>query len=341
MLSRILATCFLLVVSEAFHVPPLLRSASSGPRPVKAEKARGGVIGGCPALGRRAALSLYCQADESAGEEEREDAEVAVFRLKKNLAKSNVWLIGMDGCGKDAIGKDLARVLGYRFLDTNQIIGDLAKQPVDDALVDSMGQNEWMELEKGVLDQVQAYLSTIVATGSLAPLERENWAKFRTGIVAYLSSDGSKLAESGVQGPVESETAAMLPGLSNRERLGLLLAQRESLYTQADIVIEVGGLPLNEATAKLVSSLNTLIADSPAPKEPKLSEAHAQALARILQEEEKEEEKDKRPGGADVAREDIEKLYKMMDGGDGESADGSEDKGGGGKGEDKKKRGNI
>ena len=74
--------------------------------------------------------------------------------LKSQLKSSNVWLVGMDGSQKHQIGEILAKRLGYRFIDTNTIIEQLAKVPIGSAL-EALGEESFVKVERAVLDQVQ------------------------------------------------------------------------------------------------------------------------------------------------------------------------------------------
>lgn len=123
----------------------------------------------------------------------------------------------------------------YRFVDTNQIMSQLSGgKPVSDALLAEMGEPVWVQLERQVMDAVQAYMSTVVATGSVAPLDIENWAKFRTGVVVYLSVTEAGLKQGeGIQCGLNGETNALSPGLPEKAGvLPLILAQREARYSQ-------------------------------------------------------------------------------------------------------------
>ncbi len=91
--------------------------------------------------------------------------------LKIRLKSSNIWLVGMDGSQKDLVGDFLARKLGYRFIDTNVIIEQLAKVPIGSALP-TLGEESFVKVERAVLDQVcgsrpcAAVISLEIDTGS-------------------------------------------------------------------------------------------------------------------------------------------------------------------------------
>lgn len=155
------------------------------------------------------------------------------FSLKQRLQKANVWLIGMDGCGKEAIGKELAKKLGYKYMDTNEIIAALLKTPIETAMT-TLGEEEFNKVERAVLDQVQAYYGTVVSTGSIAPVFPENWSKFRTGLVAYCKVPHDGLKNEGLQDALSTE-APLISGMPDESRMELLLAQRETKYEQADV----------------------------------------------------------------------------------------------------------
>jgi hypothetical protein len=73
--------------------------------------------------------------------------------LKVRLKSSNIWLVGMDGSRKELVGDILARKLGYRFIDTNVIMEQLAKVPIGSAL-STLGEESFVKVERAVLDQV-------------------------------------------------------------------------------------------------------------------------------------------------------------------------------------------
>lgn len=185
----------------------------------------------------------------------------------------------MDGSDKSVIGQQLAKKLGYKFMDTNEIIASLLKSPIETAMT-TLGEEEFRKVETAVLDQVQAYYGTVVATGSIAPVFTENWSKFRTGLVAYCKVPPEGLKNEGLQDALSDE-APLLAGMPDDSRMELLLAQREIKYAQADATISLtGSEDLEEKLAAVAEGLRVFIVENPAPDQPMLGEAHARAISR-------------------------------------------------------------
>ena len=61
--------------------------------------------------------------------------------LAQRLAGLNVYLVGMMGAGKSAVGRPLAEALGYRFLDADQVLEQAAGRPIP-AIFETDGEEE-------------------------------------------------------------------------------------------------------------------------------------------------------------------------------------------------------
>jgi len=76
----------------------------------------------------------------------------------------NLILIGFMGTGKTTIGKRVARSLGFRFVDTDQLIARKAGKSIPDIFAHS-GEEAFRELETEVLRECAARSGQVISTG--------------------------------------------------------------------------------------------------------------------------------------------------------------------------------
>ncbi|NJP09919.1 MAG: shikimate kinase [Leptolyngbyaceae cyanobacterium RU_5_1] len=148
------------------------------------------------------------------------------------LKGTNLYLIGMMGCGKTTVGQIVAQQLGYRFFDTDAVIEQVAGQSVRDIFA-ILGEPGFRDLESQVLAELSAYTRLAIATGGGIVLRRENWSYLRHGIVIWLDVPLNQL-----QTRLQSDTSRPLLAAEDLPtRLQTLLNQRRSLYAQADVQV--------------------------------------------------------------------------------------------------------
>lgn len=154
--------------------------------------------------------------------------------MKKLLKGINIYLIGMMGSGKTTVGELLAKELEYRFLDTDGIITAVAEKSINEIFSED-GEIEFRQLESDVLQQVSAYLYTVIATGGGIILRQENWSHLRDGIIIWLDVSIETL----VDRLKHDDTRPLLKTEELETKLTSLYHQRKSLYEQADIIIHI------------------------------------------------------------------------------------------------------
>ena len=69
--------------------------------------------------------------------------------LKEKLGGRNIFLIGMMGSGKSQTGPDLAKMIDYAFVDTDDVIEKAAKKSIAD-IFEKDGEIVFRDLEKQV-----------------------------------------------------------------------------------------------------------------------------------------------------------------------------------------------
>ena len=146
----------------------------------------------------------------------------------------NLYLIGMMGAGKTTVGQLLANYLGYRFLDTDDIITQSAGRSINQLFAEE-GEAAFRQLESDVLAQVCAYTRLTIATGGGIVLRTDNWSYLHHGLVVWLDVPVELLYTR----LAEDTTRPLLQDADPQGKLRSLLEERTPLYSQADLKITV------------------------------------------------------------------------------------------------------
>ena len=110
------------------------------------------------------------------------------------MNKNNVTLIGMPGAGKSTVGVVLAKVLGYRFVDSDLVIQEQAGRLLHE-LITELGDEGFLELENKVNAGIEAERS-VIATGGSVVYGREAMEHLRDiSTVVYLRLSCESLTE--------------------------------------------------------------------------------------------------------------------------------------------------
>lgn len=153
----------------------------------------------------------------------------------------NVYLIGMPGSGKTAVGRALARRTGLPFVDLDAAIEEAAGLPVPE-IFGTHGEPRFRQLEHEALRRVSKGEASVVACGGGVVLGPENRDLLRsTGTVVWLVA------------PVERLRRRIRPGtrplLRENGALERLAAEREPLYREvADRMVDATASPGRVAT---------------------------------------------------------------------------------------------
>ncbi|MBC5994865.1 shikimate kinase [Pontibacter cellulosilyticus] len=85
-----------------------------------------------------------------------------------------VFLVGMMGSGKSTLGRQLAQMLGYTFIDLDEYI-EQREQKTIPAIFADQGENTFRQKERDALQAVvQEYADAVVATGGGTPCFFDN-----------------------------------------------------------------------------------------------------------------------------------------------------------------------
>lgn len=165
---------------------------------------------------------------------------------------NNVILIGMPGVGKSTLGVILAKLIGYRFTDTDLIIQDECGALLK-TLIDTHGIDGFIDIENRICASVKAE-STVIATGGSVVYGCDAMENFRRiGTVIYLDQDFDviyrRLSDIKGRGVV----------LRNGQTLYDLYLERDPLYRKyAHVICKMTNGSIEDNVNKVLSALEKI-----------------------------------------------------------------------------------
>lgn len=153
-----------------------------------------------------------------------------------------IFMVGARGCGKTTVGSELARALGYDFVDTDLYMQQTSHMSVAD-VVAREGWQGFRQRESLALHQV-TQARCVIATGGGMVLSESNRLYLRAqGTVIYLNASASLLGER-LEACPEAHQRPTLTGRPIAEEMADVLAARETLYREtAHHVINASSSP--------------------------------------------------------------------------------------------------
>ena len=167
--------------------------------------------------------------------------------MKKIHTKTNIVLIGMAGAGKSTVGLELARLLGRRFVDVDNLIEEDQKTSLQKVLK-NLGVHRFREVEEKVLLGMDCH-SSIIATGGSAVYSQAGMDHLQRSSVLVLLDVSLPVLEKRV-GDFSSRGLVKTRNQSFEQ----LFAERLPLYKKnADLVIDCTGRSVGEICASIQS----------------------------------------------------------------------------------------
>jgi 3-dehydroquinate synthase len=150
---------------------------------------------------------------------------------------NNIFLVGLMGSGKTTIGRQLAKRLGKRFVDSDHEIEARTGASIP-LIFDIEGEESFRRREADVIRDLSAQRGIVLATGGGAVLDAGTRARLaERGTVIYLRAHVNSI----LQRVAHDKNRPLLRTADPRRTLETLTAQREPLYREvAHLIIDTG-----------------------------------------------------------------------------------------------------
>src|SRR5262249_33065358 len=154
----------------------------------------------------------------------------------------NVALIGFMGTGKTSVGHLLALALGFRLVDTDQLIeGQIGKRITD--VFATEGEAQFRLYERQVVATLSRQSRLVISTGGGLAVNPENCASLKSHalVVGLWASPETIWHRLGHQ-----THRPLLQGPDPLGTIRRLLAEREPFYRQADVLVNTEARSVKE-----------------------------------------------------------------------------------------------
>jgi len=166
---------------------------------------------------------------------------------------NNIYLIGPPAAGKTSIGRELARLLGMEFYDSDMEIEKRAGADIT-WIYDIEGEEGFRSRERKVIEELTKLRGILLATGGGAIIDAFNRDRLSAcGAVVYLSvSVDAQIART-----EKDRRRPILQGdIDKREVLTEILTERQHLYEQiADITVNTDKRNVRSVVQEIMQKL--------------------------------------------------------------------------------------
>ncbi len=162
--------------------------------------------------------------------------------------EKHIVLIGMMGSGKSTVGRELSKILGLPFVDTDTLIEEKEGMSISD-IFRERGEPYFRRIESEVLCKTLSERPSILATGGGIILSEQNRKLIKEkAIPVFLYADTDLLAER----LKSAEDRPLLQGNDLRKRLGVIWDKRKVFYEEYENRIDTKGLTPREIAIEII-----------------------------------------------------------------------------------------
>ncbi|MFH0947578.1 MAG: shikimate kinase [Elusimicrobiota bacterium] len=163
----------------------------------------------------------------------------------------NIILTGFMATGKSNVGKEIARLLKMKFVDTDDLIEKKTGMKISEIFAEK-GENFFRDVESEIAETVSRYENCVVATGGGIVIRQENLdALKKNGKIVNLTASVKKILER-----VSKNSDRPLLNVKDKSKeIKELLAERKSYYEKCDFSVDTTNTTPKEAAERIVEKI--------------------------------------------------------------------------------------
>jgi len=162
----------------------------------------------------------------------------------------NIVLIGFMGTGKSSVGRRLAKIFGWEFIDTDSEIEKTTGMSVAE-IFRRHGEVRFRSEEVLVVRKLKTRTRCVIATGGGTVLNPENWQLLQSvGLMICLYAPLDTVLE---RVSSSRNERPLLKG--DRQAIEKLWLNRQAVYNRADIVIDTTGKDIDSVVQEVIKRI--------------------------------------------------------------------------------------
>lgn len=179
---------------------------------------------------------------------------------------TNILLTGFSGTGKSRVGKAVARLLGWEFVDIDEEVARRAGKSIA-AIFQEEGEESFREQEAALLREACAGQRQVVATGGGAFVDQENRRlMLQSGVVVCLEARPETIhrrLQEEAGGSAGQAIRPLLVGKDPLERLRALKDQRQAAYAETRWTVHTDALSVEQVAQEVIRGWRMVAGQAP------------------------------------------------------------------------------
>lgn len=173
---------------------------------------------------------------------------LAVSPTTRGMRFSNLALLGFMGCGKTTIGQRVAQKIGWRFVDSDELIERKTGLAISE-IFSRFGEEYFRLLETRTLLELSQETHIVLATGGGLPTREENWVILREHFLTVFLRVSFPILFERLK---ESTNRPLLKKYPSFFELGALYESRIPYYLRAHVIIDADFLTEDEIAEEII-----------------------------------------------------------------------------------------